>query len=206
MDFTPDHWHLTVSGCSHLLQHAYSAAQFEVNNWCAFTSDPAAGFIQTTLILLSSLRCYCLTASLCAEPLSPVHSLDHTRSQTWSCSLALSHTQTLVSTWCRLSPCLPSLALMQSPGSEGQEYSIFAHQHTIKLTADDIYYNSAHNLLSSPLLSKNVNIIIFKIIILPAVSYGCETLTHTLREEYGLRMSKSRMMRKMYGVFQWILG
>jgi hypothetical protein len=40
------------------------------------------------------------------------------------------------------------------------------------------------NLLSSRLLSKNVNIRICKIIILPVVLDWCETLSLTLREEH----------------------
>jgi hypothetical protein len=47
--------------------------------------------------------------------------------------------------------------------------------------------NSVQNLLSSRLLSKNINIRIYKTIILPVILYGCETLSLTLREEHRLR-------------------
>jgi hypothetical protein len=42
--------------------------------------------------------------------------------------------------------------------------------------------DSVQNLLSSSLLSKNVNIKIYRTIILPVVLYGCESWSLTLRE------------------------
>jgi hypothetical protein len=56
-------------------------------------------------------------------------------------------------------------------------------------------YHSVQNLSSSPLLSKKVNIRIYKTIILPVVLYGCKTLSLTLREENGLRMFDNRVLR-----------
>jgi hypothetical protein len=52
-------------------------------------------------------------------------------------------------------------------------------------------YHSVHNLLSSSLLSRNLKIKIYITIILPVVSYECETWSLTLREErrlMGLRI------------------
>jgi hypothetical protein len=60
-------------------------------------------------------------------------------------------------------------------------------------------YHSVHSLLSSRLLSKNLNIRIYKIIILPAVLYGCETWSLTLREEHRLRVFENRMPRRILG-------
>jgi hypothetical protein len=48
-------------------------------------------------------------------------------------------------------------------------------------------------------LSKNVKIIIYKTIILPAVPYGCETWSLTLREEHILRVSENRVLRRIFG-------
>jgi hypothetical protein len=45
--------------------------------------------------------------------------------------------------------------------------------------------HSVQNTLSSRLLSKNLKIKIYRTIILPVVSYGCETWSLTLREELG---------------------
>jgi hypothetical protein len=56
-------------------------------------------------------------------------------------------------------------------------------------------YHSVQNLLSSHLLSKNVHIRIYQTVILFVVLYGCETLSPTLREEYGLRVLENRVMR-----------
>ena len=46
-------------------------------------------------------------------------------------------------------------------------------------------YHSVQNTLSASLLSKSLNIKIYKTIVLPAVLYGCETWSLTLREELG---------------------
>jgi hypothetical protein len=56
-------------------------------------------------------------------------------------------------------------------------------------------YCSVQNLLSSRLLSKNVKVRIYKIIILPVVLYGCETSSLTLREEHKLRVFENRALR-----------
>jgi hypothetical protein len=53
--------------------------------------------------------------------------------------------------------------------------------------------------LSSRLLSKKIKIIIYKIIILPVVLYGCETWSLTLREENRLRVFDNRVLRIVFG-------
>ena len=55
------------------------------------------------------------------------------------------------------------------------------------------------NLLSSSLLSKNLMIEIYRIIILPVVVDGCETWSLTLREESRLRVFVNRVLRKIFG-------
>jgi len=55
------------------------------------------------------------------------------------------------------------------------------------------------NLLFSSLTSKNVNIKIYKIIILPVVLYGRETWSMTLREERRLWVCGNRVLRKIFG-------
>jgi hypothetical protein len=52
---------------------------------------------------------------------------------------------------------------------------------------------------SSRLLPKNIKIRTYKIIILPVVLYGCETWSHTLREEQRLTLLENRVLRKMCG-------
>ena len=55
------------------------------------------------------------------------------------------------------------------------------------------------NLLSSRLLSKNLKIKIYRIIILPVVLYGCETWSLTLREERRLRVFENRVLMRLFG-------
>ena len=57
----------------------------------------------------------------------------------------------------------------------------------------------AENLLSSSVLSKNLKIKIYRIIILPVVLYGCETWSLTMREERRLRVSENRVLRRIFG-------
>jgi hypothetical protein len=53
--------------------------------------------------------------------------------------------------------------------------------------------------LYSRLLTRNVKVKIYKTIILPVVLYGCETWSHTLREEHRLRMFENRVLRRIFG-------
>jgi hypothetical protein len=49
------------------------------------------------------------------------------------------------------------------------------------------------------LLSKNIKIGIYNILILPVVLYGCETSSLTLREEHRLRVFENRVLRRIFG-------
>jgi hypothetical protein len=49
------------------------------------------------------------------------------------------------------------------------------------------------------LLLKNIKIKTYRTIILPAVLYGCETWSLTLREERRLRVSENRVLRRIFG-------
>jgi hypothetical protein len=68
-----------------------------------------------------------------------------------------------------------------------------------RLNSGNACYHSVQNLLSSRLLSKNINTRIYKIIILPVVLYGCETWSLTLREEHRLRVFENRVLRRIFG-------
>jgi hypothetical protein len=61
-----------------------------------------------------------------------------------------------------------------------------------RLNSGNACYHSVQNLLSSPLLTKNVKIRICKAIILPVVLYGSETWSLTLRKEHRLRVFENR--------------
>ena len=67
-----------------------------------------------------------------------------------------------------------------------------------RLNLGNACYHSVQNILSSSLLSKNLKIKIYKTIILPAVLYGCETWSLTLREERRLRVFENRVLRRIF--------
>jgi hypothetical protein len=56
------------------------------------------------------------------------------------------------------------------------------------------------NLLSSRLLSKDVEIRIYKTIILRVILYGCETWSLTLWEEHRMRVLENRVLRRIFDV------
>jgi hypothetical protein len=67
-----------------------------------------------------------------------------------------------------------------------------------RLNSVNACYHSVQNLLSSRLLPKNIKIIIYNIIILPVVLYGCEIWSLTLREEHRLRVFENRVLRRIF--------
>jgi len=68
-----------------------------------------------------------------------------------------------------------------------------------RLKLGNACYYSVQNLLSSSLLSKNLKIKVYRIIILPVVLYGCETWSLTSREERRLRVFENRVLRRVFG-------
>jgi sorting nexin-29 len=68
-----------------------------------------------------------------------------------------------------------------------------------RLKLGNACYYSVQNLFSSSLLSKTLNIKIYRIIIFPVVLYGCETWSLTLREERRLRVFENRVLRRVFG-------
>jgi hypothetical protein len=67
-----------------------------------------------------------------------------------------------------------------------------------RLYSGNAYYYSVQNLLSSRLISKDLKIKIYKTVILPAVLYGCEIWSLTLREEHRLRVFENRVLRRIF--------
>jgi hypothetical protein len=49
------------------------------------------------------------------------------------------------------------------------------------------------------LLSKSINIRVYRTIISPVVLYGCETRSLTLREKQRLRVFENRVLRRIFG-------
>jgi len=68
-----------------------------------------------------------------------------------------------------------------------------------RLESGNACYHSVQHLLSSCLLPKNLNIKIYRNIILPDVLYGCETWSLILREECRLMVFENRVLRRIFG-------
>jgi hypothetical protein len=68
-----------------------------------------------------------------------------------------------------------------------------------RLNSGNACYHSVQSLLSSRLMSRNVNIKIYKTIILLVVLCRCETWSLTLREEHILKVFENRVLRRIFG-------
>jgi hypothetical protein len=68
-----------------------------------------------------------------------------------------------------------------------------------RLKLGNACYHSVQNLLSSRLLSINLKVRIYRIIILLVVLCGCETWSLTLKEERRLRVFENRVLRRVFG-------
>jgi hypothetical protein len=68
-----------------------------------------------------------------------------------------------------------------------------------RLNSEKACYHSVQGLLSSRLLSRNLKVKIYKTIILPVISYGCETWSLTLKEENKLMVLDNRVLRRIFG-------
>jgi hypothetical protein len=67
-----------------------------------------------------------------------------------------------------------------------------------RLNLGDACYHSVQRRLSC--LSKNINIKIYKTIILPVVLYGCETWSLTLWKEQRPKLFENRVLRRIFGL------
>ena len=78
------------------------------------------------------------------------------------------------------------------------------HQNSIqeeiksRLKSGKACYYLVQNLLSFSSLSKNLKIKIYRTIILPVVSYGCETWSLTLREDCWVRVFENRVLKIIF--------
>jgi len=68
-----------------------------------------------------------------------------------------------------------------------------------RLKSGNAWYHSVQNLLSFSLLSKNLKIKIYRIIILPFVLHECETWSFKMREECRLWVSENRVLMRIFG-------
>jgi hypothetical protein len=84
-------------------------------------------------------------------------------------------------------------------GTTVTNQNLFQEEIKRRLNSGNACYHSVQNLLPSRLLSKNVQVRIYKTIILPVVLYGCETWSLALREEHKLRVFQNRVLRRIFG-------
>jgi hypothetical protein len=75
--------------------------------------------------------------------------------------------------------------------------NLFQEEIKRRLNSGNACYHSVQNLLSSRLLSKNIKIRLYKIMIFPVVLYECETWSLALREEQILRVFENRVLRRV---------
>ena len=69
----------------------------------------------------------------------------------------------------------------------------------LRINMGNACYYSLEKILSSRLISKNLKVNTYETIILPVVLHGCGTWSLTLREEYKLRVSEYKVLRKIFG-------
>jgi hypothetical protein len=74
------------------------------------------------------------------------------------------------------------------------------NQNLIQEEISNACCHSVQNLLSSCLLSKNVNIRIYKTIIKPGILCVCESWSLTLRDDHRLRVFKDTVLRRIFGL------
>jgi hypothetical protein len=84
-------------------------------------------------------------------------------------------------------------------GTKVTDQNLIREEIKRRLNSGNACYHSVQNLLSSRLLSRNVETGIYKTIILSVVLYGCETWSLTLREEHRLWVFKNRVLRRIFG-------
>jgi hypothetical protein len=68
-----------------------------------------------------------------------------------------------------------------------------------RLNSGNACYLSVQSRLSFRLLSRNVKVKIYKTMILPVVSYVCETWSLTFKEDHRLRMFENWVLRRIFG-------
>jgi hypothetical protein len=69
-----------------------------------------------------------------------------------------------------------------------------------RILADNRIYFAALSLFRNRLLSRATKILLYKTLIIPAVTYGAETWMMTKKEEQALIIVERKIFRRIYGV------
>jgi hypothetical protein len=80
--------------------------------------------------------------------------------------------------------CFENISQFRYLGTAVTNQNLIQEETKRRFSSGNSCYHSVQNLLSFHLLFKNMEIRIYKSIILPVVLYGCETWSLTLREEH----------------------
>jgi hypothetical protein len=83
-------------------------------------------------------------------------------------------------------------------GNNLNETNYIQEETKSRMTTGNVDH-SEENILSSGLLSKNMKIKTYKIIILRVLLYGCETWSLKLKDKRRLRVFENRALRRIFG-------
>jgi hypothetical protein len=83
-------------------------------------------------------------------------------------------------------------------GNNLNETNYIQEETKSRMTIGNVNH-SEDNILSSSLLTKNMKIKTYKIIILRFVLYGCENWSLTLRDKRRMRVFENRALRRIFG-------
>jgi hypothetical protein len=95
--------------------------------------------------------------------------------------------------------CFENVAQFRYLGMAMRNQNLIQEEIKRRLNLGNACYHSVQKLLSSCLLTINIKIRTFKIVILSMVLYGCETWSLTLRKERRRRVFENTVLRRISG-------